>query len=321
MRTQRVGVIVWMAASLTLATATGSRSEPLAPLPQPGGDTTERIALGDKLFHDPGLSADGTVSCASCHDLATGGDDGRPRSIGINGTVGGINSPTVIGTGLDIAWSWDGRAPTLEGQINGPLQSPKVMGATWGEVIAHLEGDTEYSNLFKHAYPDGGISASTVRNAIATFERSLIATDNRFDQWLEGDSSALSDEEHFGYDLFKYYGCSSCHQGRNVGGNLYQRLGLVNEYFAQRAEPITAADWGRYNVTGAEEDRHVFKVPSLRMAAYTAPYLHDGSAATLREAIDIMFMFQIGRNAPDVHKNAIISFIKTLSPDEAPHRR
>ena len=321
MRTQRVGIVVWVAAVLALATATKSSTEPIAPLPNPPADSAERIALGAKLFHDPRLSGDGSVSCASCHDLATGGDDGRQRSVGINGTIGGINAPTVIGTGLDIAWSWDGRAPTLEGQINGPLQSPKVMGAAWGAVLARLEGDADYAQLFKGAYPQGGLSAATVRDAIAAFERSLIGTGNRFDQWLGGDKAALSDEERFGYDLFKYYGCSSCHQGRNVGGNLYQRLGLVNEYFAQRAEPITAADWGRYNVTGAEEDRHVFKVPSLRMAAHTAPYLHDGSAATLRDAVEVMFMFQIGRKAPEVHKNAIIAFIRTLSPKRAPPRQ
>ena len=274
----------------------------------------ERVALGDRLFHDPLLSADESVSCASCHDIPTGGDDGRPRSVGINGTVGGINAPTVIGTGLDIAWSWDGRAPTLEGQINGPLQSPKVMGAVWGSVLARIESHPEYPALFAEAYPERGITADTVRDAIAAYERSLLGHGNRFDRWLGGDTQALTERERFGYDLFKYYGCSSCHQGRNVGGNLYQRLGLVNEYFAQRAEPITPADWGRYNVTGAEEDRHVFKVPSLRMAAHTAPYLHDGTVPTLRDAVDVMFRFQVGRDAPDDHKDAIVAFIRSLSP-------
>ncbi|MDE0456646.1 MAG: cytochrome-c peroxidase [Chromatiales bacterium] len=300
---------------ILLAAAADTPAEPIAPLPEPPAAVSFRVDLGARLFHDPLLSADGTVSCASCHDLATGGDDGRARSVGINGMVGGINAPTVIGTGLDIAWSWDGRAPTLDGQINGPLQSPNVMGAVWGDVIARIRSHPEYPALFASAYPERGIVPATVRDAIATFERSLIGRDNRFDRWLAGDTEALDEQERFGYDLFKYYGCSSCHQGRNVGGNLYQRLGLVNEYFAQRAEPITRMDWGRYNVTGAEEDRHVFKVPSLRMAAHTAPYLHDGSAATLRDAVDVMFRFQIGRRAPDEHKDAIVAFIKTLSPE------
>ena len=313
MRTQCAGAVTWL--TLLALAATAVFAEPIVPLPEPPAAVPARVALGAQLFHDPQLSVDGTVSCASCHDLATGGDDGRARSVGVNGTVGGINAPTVIGTGLDIAWSWDGRASTLEGQINGPLQSPKVMGAAWGSVIARLESDAGYTALFASAYPEHGITPSTVRDAIAAFERSLLGRGNRFDRYLAGDDAALTDQERFGYDLFKYYGCSSCHQGRNVGGNLFQRLGLVNEYFAQRAEPITAADWGRYNVTGAEEDRHVFKVPSLRMAAHTAPYLHDGSAATLRDAVDVMFRFQVGRNAPDVHKDAIIAFIKTLSPD------
>ena len=313
MRTQCARVVTWFVLLVFIAAV--ASAEPLSPLPEPPPAVPARVALGAELFHDPLLSSDGTVSCASCHDLATGGDDGRARSVGVNGTVGGINAPTVIGTGLDIAWSWDGRAPTLEGQINGPLQSPGVMGAVWGTVISRLETDPGYAERFAHAYPERGITPSTVRDAIAAFERSLVGLGNRFDRHLAGDASALTDQERFGYDLFKYYGCSSCHQGRNVGGNLYQRLGLVNEYFAQRPEPIAAADWGRYNVTGAEEDRHVFKVPSLRMAARTAPYLHDGSAVTLRDAVDVMFLFQIGRFAPDVHKDAIIAFIRTLSPD------
>ena len=313
MRIQFAGAATWL--TLLVLAATVAPAEPIAPLPESPAAPPARVALGERLFHDPLLSADETLSCASCHDLATGGDDGRARSVGINGTVGGINAPTVIGTGLDIAWSWDGRAPTLEGQINGPLQSPKVMGAVWGDVIARIESHPEYPALFASTYPERGITRATVRDAIAAFERSLIGRGNRFDRWLAGDTEALDEHERFGYDLFKYYGCSSCHQGQNVGGNLYQRLGLVNEYFAQRAEPITRADWGRYNVTGAEEDRHVFKVPSLRMAAHTAPYLHDGSAATLRDAVDVMFRFQIGRRAPDVHKEAIVAFIRTLSPE------
>ena len=320
MRTQRTVPVIWFTL-LALAATAAAPVEPIAPLPEPPAAESERVALGSRLFHDPGLSTDGTVSCASCHDLATGGDDGRKRSVGINGRVGGINAPTVIGTGLDIAWSWDGRAPTLESQINGPLQSPSVMGAVWGTVIARIESNPEYVAQFARAYPERGVTPATVRDALAVFERSLIGRGNRFDRWLAGDTKALSEQEQFGYDLFKYYGCSSCHQGRNVGGNLYQRLGLVNEYFAQRSEPITRADWGRYNVTGVEEDRHVFKVPSLRMAAYTAPYLHDGSAATLRDAIDVMFRFQLGRAAPNVHKEAIIAFIKTLSPDHGVDNR
>ena len=142
--------------------------------------------------------------------------------------------------------------------------------------------------------------------------RSLVTPNSRFDQWLGGDETALSAEERRGYALFKSYGCVSCHQGANVGGNMFQVFGVLNEYFKRRGN-ITEADLGRYNVTGNIADRHSFKVPSLRMAALTAPYLHDGSAATLRDAVDAMFEFQLGREAPDEDKDAIVAFIRTLA--------
>ena len=142
--------------------------------------------------------------------------------------------------------------------------------------------------------------------------RSLTTPNSRFDRWLKGDKAALSALESHGYALFKYYGCVSCHQGANVGGNMFQVFGVLNEYFKKRGN-ITEADLGRYNVTGHPADRHSFKVPSLRMAAHTAPYLHDGSAATLRDAVDAMFEFQLGREAPDEDKEAIVAFIKTLA--------
>ena len=147
--------VTWL--TLLALAATVAPAEPISPLPESPAAVSARVALGGRLFHDPLLSADETLSCDSCHDLATGGDDGRARSVGINGTIGGINAPTVIGTGLDIAWSWDGRAPTLDGQINGPLQSPKVMGAVWGDVIARIESHPEYPALFASAYPELGL--------------------------------------------------------------------------------------------------------------------------------------------------------------------
>ena len=141
--------------------------------------------------------------------------------------------------------------------------------------------------------------------------KSLNTPNGRFDQWLKGDDDALSSEEKRGYILFKVYGCVSCHQGANVGGNMFQVFGVLNDYFERRGD-VSDADLGRYNVTGEPADRHVFKVPSLRLAALTAPYLHDGSAATLRDAVDAMFEFQLGRHAPDADKEAIVAFIRTL---------
>ena len=289
----------------------GSAEEPIKPIPESIEVDGPKAALGRVLFHDPRLSKDGTVSCASCHDLRAGGGDGRRVSIGIEGREGVINSPTVFNARFNFKQFWDGRAKTVEDQIDGPIQSPIEMGSLWPEVVAKLYEDERYPKLFEASYPDG-INRKNVKNAIAEFVQSLVTPNSRFDQWLKGNESALSDHEKHGYTLFKGYGCVSCHQGANVGGNMFQVFGVLNEYFKRRGN-ITEADLGRYNVTGNIADRHSFKVPSLRMAAHTPPYLHDGSAATLRDAVDAMFEFQLGREAPDEDKEAIVAFIKTLA--------
>ena len=295
-----------------LISVVGFCVEPLEPLPERLDVDTAKAALGSRLFHDPRLSGDGTISCASCHDLASGGDDGRVVSVGVGGKAGLVNSPTVFNVRFNIAQFWDGRAETLEDQIDGPIQNEIEMATMWPDVVTKLEDDGEYPGLFEAVYPGQPISRKTIRNAIAEFMASLITPNSRFDRWLKGDEQALSRMEKHGYELFKRYGCASCHQGRNVGGNMFQVFGVINDYFRKRGN-ITKADMGRYNVTGNEEDRHAFKVPSLRMAAHTAPYLHDGSAATLRDAVDAMFEFQLGRAAPDADKEAIVAFIKTLA--------
>ena len=289
----------------------GTAAEPIKPIPAAVDVDPEKAALGRALFHDVRLSRDDTVSCASCHDLTSGGDDGRTVSVGIEGRKGTINSPTVFNAGLNFAQFWDGRVATLEQQVDDPVQSPAEMGSLWPDVVAKLYTDPEYPRRFTALYPDG-ISRNSIRNALAEFMRSLVTPNSRFDRWLGGEADALSLEEKRGYALFKHYGCVSCHQGANVGGNMFQVFGVLNEYFKKRGN-ITDADMGRFNVTGNPADRHAFKVPSLRMAALTAPYLHDGSAATLRDAVDAMFTFQLGREAPDEDKDAIVAFIKTLA--------
>ena len=206
---------------------------------------------------------------------------------------------------------WDGRAESLSDQIDGPVQSSIEMSSLWPEVVAKLFQDENYPQLFASIYPDG-INRANVKDALAEFITSLTTPNSRFDRWLNGESNALNPLEKRDYTLFKYYGCVSCHQGANVGGNMFQVFGVINEFFKRRGN-ITEADMGRYNITGNEADMHAFKVPSLRMAAYTAPYLHDGSAATLRDAVDAMFEFQLGREAPDEDKDAIVAFIKTLA--------
>ncbi len=288
-------------------------SEPITPIPDELGTNAEKVALGRALFHDPRLSSDDSVACVSCHDLGSGGDDGRRVSVGVEGRIGPINAPTVFNAGLNFKQFWDGRAETLEDQIDGPVQSPVELGSLWPEVIAKLQSHESYPGRFDALYPDG-INRNNVKNALAEFMRSLTTPNSRFDQWLKGDPDALDSQEKRGYALFKHYGCISCHQGASVGGNMFQVFGVLNEYFKKRGN-VTDADFGRYNVTGNPLDRHAFKVPSLRMAALTAPYLHDGSAVTLRDAVDAMFEYQLGRDAPDEDKDAIVSFIETLAGD------
>lgn len=285
-------------------------SEPIKPIPKSVDLDPERVALGKALFHDKRLSADNSISCASCHNLAKAGTDLTRVSEGINGQPGEVNSPTVFNSGLNFRQFWDGRAKTLEDQIDGPLKNPKEMGTSWPEVIKKLKVDKQYLQNFQAIYGNG-ITETNIKDAIATFERSLITPNSRFDRYLLGEANAITAEEKRGYELFKNYGCVACHQGANVGGNMFQVFGVLNDYFGQRGNP-TKADLGRFNVTGNEFDKHSFKVPSLRMAAVTPPYFHDGSAETLRDAVDVMFKFQLGRDAPDDEKDAIVKFLHTL---------
>ncbi len=303
--------LLWVAVGALLVLAAGVEAEePILPIPRQVDVDPAKAALGRDLFHDPILSKDDTISCASCHDLASGGDDGRRVSVGVDDKPGVVNAPTVFNVAMNFKQFWDGRADTLEDQIDGPVQSPFEMGSVWPEVVAKLYRADGYRMRFEELYPDG-INRKNIKNAIVEFMTTLSTPNSRFDRWLEGDKTALNAHELRGYELFKDYGCASCHQGANVGGNMFQVFGVLNDYFKKRGD-ITEADLGRYAITGNDEDRHAFKVPSLRLAALTAPYLHDGSAATLRDAVDAMFEFQLGREAPDQDKEAIVAFIKTL---------
>ena len=292
----------------------GAMAEPIKPVPTTIEVDEAKVELGRRLFHDPRLSKNDTVSCATCHDLSAGGDDGEVVSTGIEGRTGFVNAPTVFNAGFNFKQFWDGRAHTLVDQVDGPVQNRLEMESIWPDVVTKLFRDENYPRMFEEVYPDDAqiISRENIKDAVAEFMRSLVTPNSRFDQWLGGDTEALNEQEKEGYALFKRYGCVSCHQGAAVGGNMFQVFGVINDYFRKRGN-ITDADLGRFNVTGNEVDRHAFKVPSLRMAAHTAPYLHDGSAKTLRDAVDAMFEFQLGREAPDEDKEAIVAFIKTLA--------
>lgn len=290
----------------------GDSRQPILPLQPISGLNPERVALGGKLFHDKRLSADLSLACVSCHDLAQGGADGRQFSAGVGNALGSINAPTVFNSGYSFAQFWDGRAATLEEQAAGPIQNPVEMAATWPQVLARLEQDGDIKAAFKRIYRDG-LTAANVLDAIAAFERSLVTVNSRFDRYLRGEIEILTALEMDGYRRFREYGCTSCHQGALVGGNMYQKFGVLGDYFAGRQ--ITKEDLGRFNVTQREEDRHVFKVPSLRNVALTAPYFHDGSARTLDQAVTVMGRYQLGRELSVDDVAAIVAFLKSLSGD------
>ena len=284
--------------------------EPLQPIPsQPKVDLL-KVKLGEQLFNDLRFGRDNKMACASCHILNINGANHLPHTIGRNGQKLDVNTPTVFNSSLNQFQFWDGRGPSLEQQSNFVVSSKKEFATNWSTIVQKLNEDKDYPDIFKKLYRDG-ISANNIRDAIATFERTLLTTDSRFDQYLLGNNQAITSDEKQGYQLFKRYGCIACHQGSNVGGNLFMRIGIFGDYLADRGN-LTKADLGRFNVTGKEEDRYVFRVPSLRLAALTPPYFHDGSIKSLPEAIKIMAKYQLGRIISDQDILYIEAFIKTL---------
>ncbi|MCW7541067.1 cytochrome B6 [Aquabacterium sp. A7-Y] len=309
-----VKALVVVAVSILSGAAWGQLSEPISPLPLAPAADPRKVELGSKLFRDTRFASDNSVSCLSCHSFQHGGADPRPFSVGAKGAVHIFNTPTVLNSGLNIRQQWTGGAASLEELTNLVVKSPRVFNSSWEQVIGKLSQDAPLVQGFKAAYSDG-MTAKNIADALAVYQRSLM-TPARFDRYLRGDANAITPVEKLGYEKFKAYGCVGCHQGSNVGGNMFQRFGAVGDYFAARAaagRPITDADRGRYNVTKNPEDLHVFKVPSLRNVALTAPYFHDGSAKTLEEAVDVMFRYQLGRTAAKADREAIVKFLGSLS--------
>jgi cytochrome c peroxidase len=269
-----------------------------------------RRALGERLFHDPGLSRDGTVACASCHDIAAGGDDGRAFAYGVEDRVGRVNAPSVLNVAFNFRQNWDGRRASLREQIDGPLLGEREMQGDWERILPYLAADPAYAAGFAAAYREG-LTVATVKDALVQYELSLVRQ-TPFDLWLLGEADAIPPDAVEGYRVFRSLGCASCHQGVGVGGNMYHRMSLVGDYFADRGK-AREVDYGRFNITGREEDRYVFKVPSLRNVALTAPYFHDGSVPTLEEAVRIMARYQLGRPTDELETRLIVAFLESLT--------
>lgn len=306
-------------AAVEQAKPTPAPVEPISPLPSSVDVNMDKVLLGRSLYHDTTLSGDGTVSCATCHMLDHGGAEPRKTSTGIKGHIGPINSPTVLNSGYNFVQFWDGRAKDLQEQAAGPVENPIEMGAQWDNVVERLKKNKEYVTAFGKLYTDG-ITKDNTTDAIAEYEKSLI-TPSRFDKFLLGDTAAISDAEKKGYATFKEVGCTACHTGIIVGGTMFQKMGLVKDYFKDRGTPITDADLGRHNVTKSDADKHFFKVPTLRNVELTSPYLHDGSRATLEETVKIMGTYQLGRDLTEAQVNSIVTFLKSLTGELPAHAK
>jgi cytochrome c peroxidase len=301
--------------SQSLAPAPGgfepSAAEPISPVPSGEALDAAKLVLGEKLFRDPVLSGNGTLACTSCHWLDKGGDDRRDFPLGLDGRPLDFNSPSIFNVGLNFRLNWRGNFRMLEEQNEAVLLDPRLMGTSWPDVLAKLQADPSYDSPFDAAY-GAKPTRESVLDALATFQRSLLTPNARFDRYLLGDRKAVTETEERGYGLFKSYGCIACHQGQNVGGNLFQKFGIFSDPPGGKAS-LTEADLGRFTITGREEDRQVFRVPSLRNVAVTAPYFHDGRTASLTEAVEIMGRSQLGRELPRQDVEAIVQFLGTLT--------
>ncbi|NCG20960.1 MAG: c-type cytochrome [Rhodobacterales bacterium] len=268
--------------------------------------TDARVKLGLALYNDTRLSQDRDLSCNSCHDLAAYGVDAGPTSIGHKGQKGGRNSPTVYYAAFHATQFWDGRAKDVEEQAKGPVLNPMEMALKDdAEIEARLAEEPSYAAAFAECFEgDKPMTADNMAIAIAAFERRLV-TPGPLDAFIAGDDAAMTDAQLVGMKTFIDTGCTTCHSGPIVGGQMFQKLGLV--------KPYETADLGRQEVTGNEADKHVFKVPSLRNVDKTGPYFHDGSIATLDEAVKLMASHQLGKELDDQQVGEIVAFLGSLT--------
>ena len=290
-------------------------SEPVLPIPLHVNVDHRKVSLGLRLFEDKKLSKDGTMACRSCHLLDKGGADGEVLSPSIDGKFRSTNTPSIFNLEFFTLYGWMGMPKTLPGLSEAIIKSKKGLANDWANILPYLEGDADYTHQFTAIYADG-ISANNVKDAMAEYMRSLITPNSRFDRFLRGEELVLTKEEYGGYELFKSYGCASCHQGELLGGNMFASNNIFREHFVKKGKEVKL-DIGRYTKTKDENDRYVFRVPSLRNIALTPPYFHDGSAETLEEAVDLMGKYMLGRKIPDEHQALIVKFLHTLTGELA----
>ena len=296
--------------AVCISAAWAAADEPIQPIKPAKITKPAMVELGKKLFFDPRLSKSGFISCNSCHNLSMGGSDNLKTSIGDHWHQGPINSPTVLNSSMSLAQFWDGRAVDLKAQAGGPIANPGEMAFSHALAVGMLESIPAYTAEFKQVFGTDKIDIDKVTTAIAEFENTLVTPNSRFDRWLKGDKKAITANELAGYKLFKESGCVACHNGPAVGGNSFQKMGVVEPY--KTSNPAE----GRIAVTGEDADRFTFKVPSLRNVELTYPYFHDGAANTLPEAVNTMGRVQLGKKFTPEENAKIVAFLKTLTGDQ-----
>ncbi len=320
-RITSLAIACCLSAGSVLAAGTWEALPKSAPEPADNPSTPEKIELGKMLFFDPRLSSNGTVSCFSCHNVMEGGDDHRTTSIGVHGQAGGRNAPTVWNAAYHTVQFWDGRAASLEDQAKGPPANPIEMGMSDLDAVAdRIQKIPGYRPYFDRAFGAGNnVSIDNIAKAIAAYERTLITPDSPYDRYVRGDAKALDEQQARGMQTFAEVGCTACHSGANFDGpklpagqGFYQKFPTYtdNDYVTRYG---LMDDTGRMSSTGNEADKNLWRVPTLRNLAYTAPYMHTGSVKSLPEAVRVMSRTQLGKTLDDNQVEDIVAFLGTLN--------
>ena len=291
-----------------------------APVPANNPQSEAKIELGKILFFDPRLSQNGVISCNSCHNVMSGGDDNRPNSIGVKDQRGGRGAPTVWNAAFQSVQFWDGRSPSLEEQAKGPVTNPIEMGmADWDTVVKMLKTIPGYAPLFTKAFNNNEITADNVVNAIAAYERTLITPNSPFDKYVKGDKTALTEQQIKGMETFEKTGCTACHSGANFSGpKMPMGTGFFMKFPTYPDNDYAktykfAEDSGKYSVTQKEGDKNMWRVPTLRNVALTAPYFHNGAVTKLDEAVKVMAKVQLNKDLTDEQVKDITAFLNALT--------
>jgi cytochrome c peroxidase len=310
----------FLSSPMALALSQFSALPKVAPSPLENQMTRAKVELGKQLFFDPRLSATGNVSCNSCHNLMAGGDDNLSTSIGVKGQTGKRSAPTVWNSGFLSALFWDGRAASLEDQAKGPMTNAIEMGMSSHDlVVSRLKSIPGYIKNFETVFGKKGLTIDNVARAIASFERTLVTVDSPFDRFIKGDKTSLSEPAKNGFKLVQEIGCTSCHQGINFAGpslpsgqGFYQKFPTFPDGNYEKKYKLED-DLGRYEVTKSDSDKHMWRVPTWRNVALTAPYFHNGSVATLEEAVQVMAKVQLKKELSNDNVREIVAFLESLT--------